>query len=559
MQAQLTITTHETIDINPTQVNSKIQRTFKLTAPPYLFLKKDTTDTLTICRNIFTTETPLANILKSVRVLRDNKVIKDYKVQAIDKNCFAVSYTLGKTLSNGAKTTILVEFSEPVPNTRPLEITYPSIKNLNPVTTQKAGSVNLKIINQYELLYVINKKAFSNAYVLTPTNYKHTTTTNSINLRFSLPDFKDKGVFLLLGNSRYLTIESTNIIKGESNALLNRFTKLNIPVPPNEPLYGQTVFVQNPNIVSGITTNQEGTIYIELSPTNLSNTLRLFAKISYTPIAIDHNARVRDIPQGVYVKWLDPNQYPYNHPTITKIAQSIKDPQGRVLQNIKNVIEYVTNKLEYEKDFLANPRSRRSVLETLALKQGVCMEYADLTITLLHSLGIPARPAFGYLLYSNNITNTNLGEYGHQWVEAYIPHTGWVPVDPTLAETIDYYINPPLAYLFLTRDTEFISYSCLGPLGNCNNITSTYHIKPTNTIPNTEQLIPIDRLKEYVENNSLSRQILSTVETAGNKVVNTLPLWQIQLFLVIAAAGLLTFFITKIRRFVKRATRSEER
>lgn len=62
-------------------------------------------------------------------------------------------------------------------------------------------------------------------------------------------------------------------------------------------------------------------------------------------------------------------------------------------------------------------------------KEGVCDELTSLFISMLRSLGIPARFIYG-MAYSN-INN----EWGaHAWAEVYFPNKGWVPFDITYGQ-----------------------------------------------------------------------------------------------------------------------------
>ena len=68
---------------------------------------------------------------------------------------------------------------------------------------------------------------------------------------------------------------------------------------------------------------------------------------------------------------------------------------------------------------------------TLNSKRGVCDEYAVLAISLLRSVGIPARYVTGYS-YGNVLGLSDFGP--HAWVEAYVPGFGWLSLDPTYGE-----------------------------------------------------------------------------------------------------------------------------
>jgi transglutaminase-like putative cysteine protease len=73
-------------------------------------------------------------------------------------------------------------------------------------------------------------------------------------------------------------------------------------------------------------------------------------------------------------------------------------------------------------------------LETvLALKRGVCQDFAHLQIGCLRSLGLPARYVSGYLRTTPPPGQTRLigADASHAWISAWCEEFGWVDFDPT--------------------------------------------------------------------------------------------------------------------------------
>ncbi len=99
-----------------------------------------------------------------------------------------------------------------------------------------------------------------------------------------------------------------------------------------------------------------------------------------------------------------------------------------------------------------------SAVDAWAERQGVCQDYAHLTLVLLRSMGIPSRYVSGYLHPKPDaaVDETVAGE-SHAWVEAW---TGaWWGYDPTNAVAVneqhvsvgigrDYADVPPLKGIF---------------------------------------------------------------------------------------------------------------
>jgi transglutaminase-like putative cysteine protease len=76
-------------------------------------------------------------------------------------------------------------------------------------------------------------------------------------------------------------------------------------------------------------------------------------------------------------------------------------------------------------------------LEALALRQGVCQDFAHVMLGCLRSLGLPARYVSGYLLTEPPPGKTRLvgSDASHAWVSVYLPSEQgpgvWTDLDPT--------------------------------------------------------------------------------------------------------------------------------
>ena len=76
-------------------------------------------------------------------------------------------------------------------------------------------------------------------------------------------------------------------------------------------------------------------------------------------------------------------------------------------------------------------------LEALALRQGVCQDFAHVMLACLRSLGLPARYVSGYLLTAPAPGQARLvgSDASHAWVSVYLPGDSepgaWTGLDPT--------------------------------------------------------------------------------------------------------------------------------
>jgi transglutaminase-like putative cysteine protease len=67
-----------------------------------------------------------------------------------------------------------------------------------------------------------------------------------------------------------------------------------------------------------------------------------------------------------------------------------------------------------------------AVDEVLALRAGVCQDFAHLFIAVARSIGVPARYVSGYIHAPGAATTAS-----HAWAEAWVPGRGWVGYDAT--------------------------------------------------------------------------------------------------------------------------------
>jgi len=87
-------------------------------------------------------------------------------------------------------------------------------------------------------------------------------------------------------------------------------------------------------------------------------------------------------------------------------------------------------------------------------KEGYCTAYASAMVTMMRSLGVPARYAEGYLVDAAKKSRDEFGkEYivvydynGHAWPEVYFRGIGWLPFEPTVSYNDDVAAEEPYIY-----------------------------------------------------------------------------------------------------------------
>lgn len=69
--------------------------------------------------------------------------------------------------------------------------------------------------------------------------------------------------------------------------------------------------------------------------------------------------------------------------------------------------------------------------EAIHSREGVCQDFAHSMIALVRLVGIPCRYVSGYLHHGVENQDRSTADATHAWLEAFLPHLGWVGFDPT--------------------------------------------------------------------------------------------------------------------------------
>jgi transglutaminase-like putative cysteine protease len=144
------------------------------------------------------------------------------------------------------------------------------------------------------------------------------------------------------------------------------------------------------------------------------------------------------ISEGDYWEMLLPSEFATQSAALQRLAVHLDvrrrdDPLMLVREINARLYEY----------FSYVPRSTRvdsPIDEAINTREGVCQDFAHTMIALVRSLGIPCRYVSGYLYQrahnmrrsdGSETQDRSLPDATHAWVEAFLPHLGWVGFDPT--------------------------------------------------------------------------------------------------------------------------------
>lgn len=154
--------------------------------------------------------------------------------------------------------------------------------------------------------------------------------------------------------------------------------------------------------------------------------LRRFAFTGYE-IDFDINPRritAYDRDSALYRFYTKPERLiESNSEEIRAMAQRVTEGIDSPVDKAHAIFNWVCDTLDYH-----YPPSEQSALETLERCAGDCRGYSFLFIAMCRAIGIPARQVSGVFF-----TEERTGQ--HVWAEFYLPGYGWIPADPSEADS----------------------------------------------------------------------------------------------------------------------------
>jgi transglutaminase-like putative cysteine protease len=127
--------------------------------------------------------------------------------------------------------------------------------------------------------------------------------------------------------------------------------------------------------------------------------------------------------------------YVPRHPDLLAYARPSFTPGRTLLEASRELMARIHADFEYETEAtdVGTP-----ALEALAMRKGVCQDFAHIMLGCLRSLGLPARYVSGYLLTEPPPGGIRLvgSDASHAWVSVYVPGASaaegeWADLDPT--------------------------------------------------------------------------------------------------------------------------------
>jgi transglutaminase-like putative cysteine protease len=135
------------------------------------------------------------------------------------------------------------------------------------------------------------------------------------------------------------------------------------------------------------------------------------------------------VQSGDYWEMLLPSTFAVQSPALVGLAEKL-DVRRRddPLMLLHEINQRLFEHFEYVPQ---HTRVDSPIDEAINSGKGVCQDFAHTMIALLRRIGIPARYVSGYLSPGAEDHDRSTPDASHAWVDAYLPHLGWVGFDPT--------------------------------------------------------------------------------------------------------------------------------
>ena len=139
----------------------------------------------------------------------------------------------------------------------------------------------------------------------------------------------------------------------------------------------------------------------------------------------------RMIAAGDYWEMLTPSHFARPSPLLDDLMRELDVDAPRDRDPL-TLVRHVNDGIYRAFAYVRTSTAVNSPIEaSLSSRQGVCQDFAHVTIAAVRSLGIPCRYVSGYLYHGRDHHDRSADGATHAWIEALMPGLGWVGFDPT--------------------------------------------------------------------------------------------------------------------------------
>jgi len=413
----------------------------------------------------------LVSLTNTVTNLTQNYVLGEQVLEtgfsaAFDVTAYSSNKSLSATVKAGGNGKIELKFDNPVVGkgvTYDIKVSYKTTEALikNGLTKEiyipkVFGSTG---ISKYTVSIIFPHSLGSPQFISPkPTSYNDGKINNTI--RFSESQIFTNGITVFFGDYQIYNFELFYDLANQD--VFKR--DFSIPIPPNIKDRQLVAISDIQPTPREIYKDEDGNYFAKIqlaSKESLSVRVSGLVKVIAVRADMAKSGKVDAVPSDIKKTYTVARPlWESNDLKIKQIGADLFNPNLSVAQNAEKVYLFVKDTLDYNHD-----KTRETRLGAVKALQNptisVCMEYSDLTIAILRSIGIPAREIEGYA-YSEDIAKKPLSvfyneetDFLHSWVEFYDPVLGWIPFDPTWGDTsgLDYFNN---------MDTNHISFIIKG-------------------------------------------------------------------------------------------------
>jgi len=139
--------------------------------------------------------------------------------------------------------------------------------------------------------------------------------------------------------------------------------------------------------------------------------------------------------------WMAPSSYVPLLPALSEIIEAAEKASDETVSSfVQCASDFIHGNFAYMK---GATHVHSSAADSLALRAGVCQDFAHVLIGVLRVRGLPARYVSGYLVPGAAHADAKQeevigGQASHAWVEAFLPESGWIGFDPTLGKPVGF-------------------------------------------------------------------------------------------------------------------------
>lgn len=223
------------------------------------------------------------------------------------------------------------------------------------------------------------------------------------------------------------TIEGTYSIKSSEDLPAQRIA---IVIPPVT-TYGQTIIKEEFPLGNTIQYDKLGNRYLlyDLPPLKKGETIRRlyyradiirYKVLFNVPAILGETANIT-VPKNLHIYLQDEEIYDLDHPEVEKTYQDYFADIKTLAGKIRAIYEFAVHEIDGVWDGRSEPTP--GVLKN---RHGGCTEHSRVQISMLRKAGIPARFNWNWIPQKDS----TLPEMNHKHAEAWLPGTGWIPLEP---------------------------------------------------------------------------------------------------------------------------------